>query len=372
MNGNERDASLARLTLALLCAALLVGAAVFAMRRLLPVFLPFLLGWSAALVTKPLAERLQKHTRLSERASAVLVVALLAFAVVALLIFFGAVLLREAKELYGRLSQDTAGVERAVESAADAVRRFLLRLPLLGKSEAVRRTAQDLEGRLAGYAASYMPQVVAFLTAAAGRIASSVPQAVVALFVTVLSAFYFAADRRRIHTALSRLVPRSGRGLLFRVKIELFSVTAGYFRAYALVLAVTFTELLVGFSIIGVEYALLAALLIALVDLLPVLGTGTVLLPWGALSLYTGQVRRGVCLLVLYAVVTVLRQILEPKIVGSFIGLHPLATLFSMYVGARFFGLTGLVLAPIAVITARNVAQKRRAQEKGGSVLRTP
>ena len=113
---------------------------------------------------------------------------------------------------------------------------------------------------------------------------------------------------------------------------------------------ITFLEVFIGLTVLGVRYAFLIALLTAVVDLMPVLGTGTVMIPWGIIDLIAGNYFMGIGLLVLYAIITVIRQILEPKIVGKYVGLYPLLALVSMYVGLKLFGLIGLFGLPLSIV----------------------
>ena len=117
----------------------------------------------------------------------------------------------------------------------------------------------------------------------------------------------------------------------------------------------TFAERAVGFSILGLPYALLSALVIALVDILPVFGTGTVLVPWSVGAFFTGNTKLGLCLAALYGIITVIRQIAEPKILGSSVGMHPLATLLAMYIGLKLCGIGGLFLFPIGAVILKNL-----------------
>lgn len=120
-------------------------------------------------------------------------------------------------------------------------------------------------------------------------------------------------------------------------------------RAYALIMFITFVELFIGFNIIGIDKPLTAAVFIAIFDILPVLGTGGIMIPWALISLLQGHVPLAISLFVLYLVVTVIRNIIEPKIVGSQIGLHPVITLLSLFIGAQLFGIIGLFGFPITL-----------------------
>ena len=133
----------------------------------------------------------------------------------------------------------------------------------------------------------------------------------------------------------------------------------GLIRAQLTLTAITFCELFIGFSILRVNYAFLFALLTAVFDALPILGVGGILLPWALYSLLSGNYLYAVGLLVIYGVIFIVRQFLEPRIIGTQIGLPPIVTLMSIYVGLRIFGVFGALLFPIIVITLKY------SQEKG-------
>jgi predicted PurR-regulated permease PerM len=123
---------------------------------------------------------------------------------------------------------------------------------------------------------------------------------------------------------------------------------------------ITFAELFIAFLIIRIEYSFVIALLIALIDVLPVLGAGAVLIPWGIISMVFGNYSVGIPILISYAVITVVRQIIEPRIVGKFIGLPPLAALASMYIGLKLMGVIGLFVFPVGAIVVKRVLEIAR------------
>ena len=139
------------------------------------------------------------------------------------------------------------------------------------------------------------------------------------------------------------------------------AVSFRYLRAYLLILLTTFAELFVGFLILRVRYAFLLSLLIAVVDIFPVLGVGTVLIPWAVVLLIRKNFYLGFGLLILYGVVTVLRQIIEPRLVGKSLGLHPLAALIASYAGWRWFGFLGMALGPVAAMAVKALWRGRAA-----------
>ena len=120
-------------------------------------------------------------------------------------------------------------------------------------------------------------------------------------------------------------------------------------RSYILIMTLTFTELSLLFSFFGIENAVLKAAVIALLDIMPILGTGGIMIPWAVISLVLGYTKLGVELLVIYIIVTVIRNYVEPKIVGTQLGLHPIITLIAMFIGLRLFGFWGLFGLPVGI-----------------------
>ena len=133
-----------------------------------------------------------------------------------------------------------------------------------------------------------------------------------------------------------------------------------YIKAYGILLALTFVLLLVGLWILRIDYAFLLSFLIALADLLPVIGVGTILIPWGIIMLLQKNFYLGFGLLILYLVISLIRQVAEPKVLGKSLGLHPLLTLFATYVGFSLFGLVGMILAPLVALFAKRVFSLHR------------
>ena len=172
------------------------------------------------------------------------------------------------------------------------------------------------------------------------RIASDVPKILLAIIVTVAATVYFCLDGDAVFRFIKKHTKKST-GMVF-----------GAIGAYALIFLLTFAELFLGFSLIGVRFSFFAAALTALVDILPVLGTGTVLIPWAVGKFIMGEKSFAVSLLILWAVITVVRQIAEPKLVGDGVGIPPLLSLAAAYVGFCLFGAGGGIILPLAAAVA--------------------
>ena len=167
---------------------------------------------------------------------------------------------------------------------------------------------------------------------------------------TVLAIFFTAAQFPRIMGFLRRQLPPQKLRQAGGVKENLLSTLAKWFKAQCILLSVTFVELLLGLLLIRQPYALLLAAIIAVIDALPVFGTGTFLLPWAALCLLLQQTPKAIALGAIYAVITLVRSFLEPKVMAAQVNLPPLAALIAMYIGFCTMGVTGMILFPVALL----------------------
>lgn len=187
------------------------------------------------------------------------------------------------------------------------------------------------------------------------KIIASVPSILIAILIAVISSFFFTLDYQTIVRNTMGLIPKKQRDLILDIKNGLVSTLGKYLRAYAVLMSLTFVELSIGFLILGVSNPIGLAAIIAAVDILPVLGTGGVVIPWMIVEALTGDLSLAFGLLVLYLIITVIRNILEPKVVGDQIGLHPLVTLMSIFVGVKLFGFWGLLGLPIAITIVKSL-----------------
>jgi sporulation integral membrane protein YtvI len=177
----------------------------------------------------------------------------------------------------------------------------------------------------------------------------------VVAIIFVVAIYYIAIDFKKINRFILYQFRGGTQKYVILIKNQFFSTIWKYLKAYAIIISITFFELLLAFLVLGVEYPYLVALITALVDILPIIGTGTVLVPWGVFSIITGDIFTGIGLIITYIIITIIRQILEPKIVGSYIGMYPLITLIMMYAGLEAFGILGLFAFPIISIILKNL-----------------
>ena len=208
---------------------------------------------------------------------------------------------------------------------------------------------------------SFVESIGSFLSG----FARGIPRALLFLLVTVISAVYMSLDLEHVADFLRRILPFRAVSLIGRLKNSLFTTLARYLRSYLLLMLLTFAVILSGLVILRAPEALLLAAVISLLDVLPVLGVGTVLIPWSLYSFISGGTVFGVGLLILYLLHTVIRQLAEPKIVGKSLGVHPIITLVLLYVGYSLFGFFGILLVPLFTILLEVALGKDKSTEVG-------
>lgn len=312
-------------------------------RNVLTWFLPFLFGLLAAILLNRPVTFLREKLHLSRGIGTLLVLFLSLGVLGTALFFLGRTLYHEAVGLVNRIliwSQDLPTLYDRFMYWADT-----LKLPF-ETGNLVRMGVQQL----AGSAPSLLRTAATFLGNLVIALPSIFSNAVIFFIAFLLSAFFFCKDKEIIMPALRKFLPPRVHVWFSNLRNTAAFTAWSYLKAYAILMAITALELLVGFWIIGVDYALLLALIVSVIDILPILGVGTVLLPWGVYALVIKDYRLGVGLLLLYAVIWVIRQFLEPKIVSNQIGMHPLLTLISMYIGLRAVGFWGMLLFPMALL----------------------
>lgn len=320
-------------------------------RYVLPVALPFLLGAALALAAEPLVRRLTVRFPRGVAAGVGVTAALLGTAAI------GTVVAAVAVKEVGRLAavvpdlQDTARqgmvlaqdfLVSAAEQAPEGVR------PLL------QRTALELfdDGTV------MLQQVTQRIPGAVGTAVGWVGNGVLGVGTGVLSAFLISARLPKLRSALQQRLPQSWHEKYLPALRRVRHALGGWLKAQLKLSAVTWGIVTVGFLLLRISYAPAWAALVALVDAVPILGTGTVLVPWAVVCFLQGQSLRAVGLLCTYGAAMITRTVLEPRLVGRHLGMDPLATLVALYVGYRFWGILGLLFTPILASAAMSLVEK--------------
>lgn len=187
---------------------------------------------------------------------------------------------------------------------------------------------------------------------------SGIPGFVIKTVITVVASFFFMVDYDLVISFLKKLIPKGKEEAFYNIKNYFASTLLIYLRSYSLLFVITYVELCIGFSIMRIPYAPLIALLIAVFDILPVLGVGGILLPWAVILIFMQEIPLAIGMVILYLVITIIRNTLEPRVVGKQIGLHPLATLIALYVGLKVLGIIGMFLFPVTLAVLVNMEKE--------------
>lgn len=322
----------------------LLGSWIF-LRWGLGILFPFLLGAGLALAAEPMVGLLNRRLKLPRWIATGIGVTAVFVLLIALLVLLIAALVREAGQLAGIMPDLVSTARDGLDS---------LEVWLLGLTErapdGVRSVLTDsVTGLFSGGSAvmdRLVEKLLGFATGALGWLTSSA----FTFGTAVLAAFMISAKLPKIRVFCRERIPAVWRDKYLPALKGLKDALVGWLTAQLKLSGVTLVLLLAGFLLLRIPYAPVWAVVVALVDAFPVLGTGTVLIPWSVICLLQGQQIRGIGLLGIYGVVWLTRSVLEPKLLGRELGLDPLVTLIAMYAGYKLFGLTGMILSPMLAV----------------------
>jgi len=221
-------------------------------------------------------------------------------------------------------------------------------------------TMETLLNNLLSTLTGLVSSLSSFAVNMVSRVATGVPSLILSILAMIFSTVFFVSDYERIYAFASTHIPLSVKKILKDIRTYLTDTLFVVIRSYILIMLLTFTELSILFSVFGITNGVLKAAIIAVLDILPILGTGGIMIPWAVISLVLGHTSLGIKLFVIYAIVTVVRNYVEPKIVGAQLGLHPIITLVSMFIGLRLFGFWGLFGLPVGISFLWKRAQEQK------------
>ena len=314
--------------------------------KLVKFFLPFVIGWIIALIASPLVRIVERRLSIARKHTSMVIIVLVLAALIGGIYLVGAKVAREtgnfiqqAPELYGGFKEEFQEVEHNLE-------RFIKQLP-----EDVQISIDDAQEKLGIQIGKLVTRLSEITVDFASNTAKNLPSAFIGFIFTLLSAYFFIADRDRILE-----FGRANTPAVIQEKWKLFSdsfkkVFGGYFKAQLKIMAVIWIILCAGLLFLHVRFAVFVAFLVALLDMLPFFGTGTALIPWAIFKILSGDMRYALGLLILYLLTQLVRRVIEPKLVGDSIGMNPLLTLIFMYTGYKISSVIGMILAvPIGAI----------------------
>ena len=315
-------------------------------------FMPFFIAGIIALIIEPIIKFNMNKLRMSRRMSSIIVVICTIVLIVGLVVWGGTSTVKKlidlSKNLPSLISSATSSVQSLITNYGNEYEEFVDHETINSISTSITSFVTSLGG--------YLQNVVSTLL----QVVLSVPRIIVNVVITILALVFFTKDRVLMIDMLEYHVPEEWLKKVVKVKKELFSTLGSYLKVYSKILFITFLELLIAFTILNaigfnIENTIRLSILIAIIDILPVLGVGTVLIPWGIWSFLTGNIGLGVALLIVYLIILIIRQFIEPKLVSDQIGVHPIVTLLAMWAGFKMIGFSGLLLGPIMLVILRCV-----------------
>ena len=328
------------------------------LRYLLPLFAPFVLGAALALAAEPMVSFLYKKAHVPRPVSAGIGVSMAFCFLAMLLLLICAFLVKELGVLAGVIPN----LEQTAKSGISLMQNWLLELSS-HTPQSIQPLLNDNVNALFSDGTALLDKAVRYVLGLAGNLLSHVPDSALSLGTAVISGYMISAKLPAIRLWLSRRISKEKLRPVLDAGKRMKNAVFGWLKAQVKLMWLTFTILALGFLILRIRFWLLWALGVCLVDAFPVLGTGTILLPWALLCFLQGAGARAIGLTSIYIVASLPRSALEPKLVGRHLGLDPLVTLMALYAGYKLWGIGGMILAPLLAVTAAQIAPERKRED---------
>ena len=319
---------------------------VFLLPRIIIWFMPFVTGWIIALIASPLVHFFEKRLKIRRKAGTAFVI----ISVIALVILAGYLIGAQLVEQIAEFIGDVPKLwEAAQEDFAQIGEKLAVALKYLPSE--LQLTINSITGNVQEYFGGIMESISEPTITALGNFVGSLPNIVISVIMSLLFAYFYVADKGYLSGLLEKAIPDSVLVRLQMIKRGLTKAVGGYFKAQLKIEVWMYLLLGIGFSILQVKYAFLIAIGVAILDLLPFFGTGTVLIPWAIIKFLSADYKMVIGLLIIWGVGQLARQLIQPKIVGDSVGLAPIPTIILLFVGYRVAGVIGMIIAvPIGII----------------------
>ncbi len=336
-----------------------VGLYYFLIKYAMGYIFPFVFAAILSIFLQPVVRWFTKKLHLKTHGfiSTVLVL-LLVVSVVGLIAGAGYVLFVELKDFFAYLSNSISSVDDIIIMVENTAMNFIGKLPK-GIGNAVGGYVTDFFDNLGNKDSSLDLSALSAPLSGAWSVVKGIPSFVLSLVVTVISCVFMTAEYDKVRDMILEMCSEETGEKLVNAKCTVTKGIGKLIKAYATLMIITFTEVFLGLNLmklIGIYdggYIAIIAFVTCIVDIIPVLGTGTILIPWAVYNIITGNFALGIALLLLYAVITVIRQVIEPKLVANQVGLPSIVTIMAMFLGGRVLGALGIIILPLTVIVLK-------------------
>ncbi|MCI6629736.1 MAG: sporulation integral membrane protein YtvI [Lachnospiraceae bacterium] len=330
----------------LLLAVVIILLCVFAVPKVLVFFMPFVIGWIIACVANPLVRFFEDKFMIRRKAgSAVVIIAVIALVILAAYLAVSKLIsesigfLNMLPDLWNTMESDFREIGKNLDV-------MYSRLP-----QNMQMSIEDLGQQMDEYVADLVKRLGTPTVNAVGNFAKNIPGFVINVIMCLLSSYFFVAEKDYVAQVWNRYMPGAVKHKAAIIMDSLKTAVGGYFKAQFKIECLIFVFLLTGFLILKIPYALLIAFLIAVLDFLPFFGAGAVMVPWAVFKFLSADYKMAIWLLIIWGVGQLVRQIIQPKLVGDSVGVAPLPTLFLLFIGYKCAGVIGIILAvPIGIV----------------------
>lgn len=339
----------------ILNAVLIIGG-IYLGCKLAVFYMPFLIAFIIALMIEPAIKALMKKTKMTRKVCSIIIFVIVFSIIIGCLVWGIISLVSESTNLLQMLN---LYIDRAYTQIQDAIGK--LNITRVSVSKNMLSLTQDASKEMLLKVSKWL---TGFLTKLI-EIVTSIPTITIYIVITILALYFICTDRIYMLDFMEQHVPSRWLQKLGKHIREITINLGGYLKAQAILILVSFVISVIGlyiFKIVGmnVKYPLLIALAIGFVDALPILGSGSVMVPWAVIEALNGDLKLGVAIIVLWIIMSLVRQVLEPKIVSGRIGIHPIFTLIAMYTGFKVIGVMGMIVGPIALIIIKSILTEYR------------
>ena len=319
--------------------------------RLSIFYIPFLIAFIISLIIEPLIRKVMKFTNLTRKVSATITLILVFALIIGLLIWGITSLITEASNILENLNNNMENISNRVSALVENLKFDSIQIPVPIQT-VLQNGFNDLTKEGSNIAQKVLTSILDIVT--------HIPKLMIYIGITIVATYFVCTDKMYILDQMEHHLPRNWVNKFgYRLR-KVISSLGDYLKAEGVLILISFSIVLIGLVILNligmnVRYPLVIALFIGFVDALPILGAGTIMLPWAVISAFNGDIQLAISLIVLYIVIIVIRQLVEPRIVSSHIGIHPIFTLIAMYTGFKIIGVIGMFIGPIILIILKNI-----------------
>lgn len=326
----------------------------FTFKYAIDFLMPFIIAYAVAALLQKVVEFMHKKLKFSHKVASLVAVIVFYCTIGALVFFICLGLFYYAKDQIAKIPQV---YKNTIEPALSIILGDVGEITD-GLDPTLAAAIENITSNLFSYLGSIVSTLSGAVVSLVSSIATSLPTLAIKVIFALIASFYFTADYDHIHQFIKRQCAEPAWEKIKAARGAVGQIIFSYLKSYAIILGITFVELTLSMLILRVDNFATVALMIAVFDILPVVGTGTILIPWTVIELIRGNYPMAIGLLITYIVVFIVRQIIEPKIVGDHVGLHPLVTLLAMFAGTILFGIIGLFGIPITIAILVDLNEK--------------